>query len=846
MIIPSIDIRGGETVQLVGGRDLAIAAGSPEPWLERFAIAGEIAIVDLDAAFSTGDQGDVIAHLCERAPCRVGGGIRDYDRARRWLDAGAARIVLGTAAQPALLTRLPRDRTIAALDAIDGEIVVDGWRRRTGQHVADRLRELRPHVGGFLVTFVEREGRLGGIDADAIGPLIEAAGDARLTIAGGVTTAADVALLDQMGADAQVGMALYTGALALGDAIGAPLRSDRADGLFPTLVTDERGVALGLAYSSHASLRRAVDERRGIYHSRRRGIWVKGESSGATQELLRVDLDCDRDTLRFVVRQQGAGFCHWGTATCWGDGSGVAALETTLRRRREIPEMGSYTQRLWDDPALLASKLVEEARELAEAVDPGHVVREAADVTYFTGVALRRAGASFADVDRELDRRALRVARRPGDAKPATVERSSSDVPFTGLRRVLPGTLPARIASAVDPATAARAAGIVDAVRHGGDAALAGFARELDGWADGGSLVFGADALAAALAELDPAVRELLERVAGRIRDFAVAQRDTIAELETTVTGGRAGHQIIPVSRAGCYAPAGRFPLPSSLLMGVVTARAAGVPQVWVATPAPSPLMLATAAIAGATGVIAAGGAHAIAALAYGTETIEACDVIVGPGSKWVTAAKRYVAGDVAIDFLAGPSELLVVADASAAVEAVAADLLAQAEHDADALPILVTASSDVSDAVDASLIRQLADLPASSPAHESLRAGYAVLCTTEAEIISTIDAIAPEHLQLSVASPDALAARCDHAGAMFLGNRSAEVFGDYGAGPNHVLPTGGASRHTGGLSVMHFLRLRTWLTLDQPELLAQDTAVLARLEGLEAHARAAEVRRPA
>ncbi len=845
MIIPSIDIRGGETVQLVGGRDLAIAAGSPDPWLERFALAGEIAIVDLDGAFSTGDQQEVIAGLCERASCRVGGGIRDYDRARRWLDAGAARIVLGTAAEPALLSKLPRDRTIAALDAIDGEIVVDGWRRRTGRGVVERLRELRPHVGGFLVTFVEREGRLGGIDADAIRPLVEAAGDARLTIAGGVTTAGDVALLDQMGADAQVGMALYTGALTLGDAIGAPLRSDRADGLFPTVVTDERGVALGLAYSSHASLRRAVDERRGVYHSRRRGLWVKGESSGATQELLRVDLDCDRDTLRFVVRQHGTGFCHRDTATCWGNGRGVAALESTLRQRRGAPEPGSYTQRLWDDPDLLASKLVEEARELAEAVDPEHVVREAADVTYFTGVALRRAGASFADVDRELDRRALRVARRPGNAKPETATEPSGGLSFTGLRRVGPGNLPTRIASAVDPATSARATAIVDAVRLGGDAALAGFARELDGWTGGNSLVIGADALAAALTDLDPAVRELLDRVAGRIREFAVAQRGTIAELDTAVTGGRAGHQIIPVSRAGCYAPAGRFPLPSSLLMGVVTARAAGVSEVWVATPAPSPLMLATAAIAGATGVIAAGGAHAIAALAYGTETIAACDVIVGPGSKWVTAAKRCVAGDVAIDFLAGPSELLVVADASAAVDAVAADLLAQAEHDADALPILIGTTSDVLDAVDAALVRQLAELPALSPAHQSLHGGFAVLCATEQEIIATIDAIAPEHLQLSVEMPGALAARCTNAGAMFLGNQSAEVFGDYGAGPNHILPTGRAARHTGGLSVMHFLRMRTWLALDQPERLALDTAMLARLEGLEAHARAAEMRRP-
>ncbi len=844
MIIPSIDIRGGETVQLVGGRDLAIAAGSPEPWLDRFALAGEIAIVDLDGAFSTGDQADVIERLCDRAPCRVGGGIRDYERARRWLDAGATRIVLGTAAEPALLAKLPRDRTIAALDAIDGEIVIDGWRQRTGKTVGDRIKELRPHVGGFLVTFVEREGRLGGIDAAAVKPLIEAAGNARVTIAGGVTTADDVAILDAMGADAQVGMALYTGALALGDAIGAPLRSDRADGLFPTVVTDERGVALGLAYSSHASLRRAVDERRGIYHSRRRGVWVKGETSGATQELLRVDLDCDRDALRFVVRQHGDGFCHRDTATCWGESNGVTALESTLRDRWTTSEPGSYTQRLWDDPALLASKLAEEARELSEAEDPRHVIREAADVTYFTGVALRRAGASFADVDRELDRRALRLGRRPGNAKTEPLVERTARPPFTGLKRVGPHNLPDRIANAVDPDTATRAAEIVDAVRRGGDAALAGFARDFDGRPVGSTLVFGADALEEARAQLDPVVRELLERVAGRIRAFANAQRGAIANLDTPIRGGRAGHELLPVARAGCYAPAGRFPLPSSLLMGVVTARAAGVAEVWVATPSPSPLMLASAAVAGATGLIAVGGAHAIAALAYGTESIAPCDVIVGPGSKWVTAAKRCVAGDVAIDFLAGPSELVVVADHTASITAIAADLLAQAEHDVDALPIAIAASADVLDEIDAALVRQLADLPSTSPAHESLRAGYAVLCGSDAEIADAVNAIAPEHLQLSVDRPAILSGLCTHAGAVFMGHRSAEVFGDYGAGPNHVLPTGRAARHTGGLSVMNFLRIRTWLELDEPELLAPDTALLARLEGLEAHARAAEAPR--
>src|SRR5205823_13620123 len=176
----------------------------------------------------------------------------------------------------------------------------------TGRTVAERIAELRPFVGGFLITSIEREGRMGGIDRDRAAELVRLAGNARVTIAGGVTAPDDVAYLDKIGADAQVGMALYSGRLNLGDTIAAPLVSDRPDGLWPTVVIDEQGVALGLAWSNLESLREAVRSRRGVYHSRARGLWIKGETSGATQELLRVDLDCDRDCLRFTVRQAGA------------------------------------------------------------------------------------------------------------------------------------------------------------------------------------------------------------------------------------------------------------------------------------------------------------------------------------------------------------------------------------------------------------------------------------------------------------------------------------------------------------------------------------------------------------
>ncbi len=417
MIVPSIDLMDGQTVQLVGGKTKVLEAGDPRPIAEKFRLAGEIAVIDLDAALSRGSNAALIKGLLPHARCRVGGGIRSVQAAMDWLDAGAVSVILGTMAKPEILRELPRERVIAALDAVDGQVVVEGWTQGTGATITDRMRELREHVSGFLVTFVEREGRLGGTNLDAVAALVEAAGGARVTIAGGVTTPEDVAAIDRLGADAQVGMALYTGRMDLGDAIAAPLVSDRPDGLFPTVVCDEHGTALGLAYSNAESLREAVRLQRGVYHSRKRGLWIKGESSGATQQLLAIDLDCDRDALRFTVRQTPPGFCHKDTWTCWGGDRGITDLSRKLAERLAEAPAGSYTRRLLEDPALLRSKLVEEANELAEATEADHVAAEVADVMYFALVAMVRAGVPLSQVEAHLDARALKVRRRPGNAK---------------------------------------------------------------------------------------------------------------------------------------------------------------------------------------------------------------------------------------------------------------------------------------------------------------------------------------------------------------------------------------------------------------------------------------------
>lgn len=413
------------------------------------------------------------------------------------------------------------------------------------------------------------------------------------------------------------------------------------------------------------------------------------------------------------------------------------------------------------------------------------------------------------------------------------------------LRRVPPDRVDALRPGPVDAATLAEAAAIVGAVREEGWPAVERYARRFAERPVDGRWLLPRRRLVDALEALPWDQRALLERTAARIRSFAEAQRRALTDVDVPIPGGRAGHRVIPVDRAGCYAPGGRHPLPSSVLMTAVTARTAGVAEVWVASPNPVPLTLAAAAVGGADGLLAAGGAHAVAALAFGAGELPSCDVVAGPGNRWVTAAKQLVAGNVGIDMLAGPSELVVLADGSADPVLAAADLLAQAEHDPDAVPILVSTSEAFLEAVDVELEVQLTGLSTARTAHAALSGnGFAVPCPGLDTAIAVCERLAPEHLQVVTRDPRAVARRIGRYGAVFLGPGSAEVLGDYGAGPNHTLPTGGAARYTGGLSVLHFLAVRTWLELDDPAKLAADAAALARCEGLEAHVRAAELRR--
>lgn len=411
------------------------------------------------------------------------------------------------------------------------------------------------------------------------------------------------------------------------------------------------------------------------------------------------------------------------------------------------------------------------------------------------------------------------------------------------LRRKTPADVTAVRRAPVDRETLTAAAALLDELRAGGDEAVVRLAIRFGDRRPGEPIVHDRRALAEAHAALPAEARAVLARTADRIAAFARQQRAALGSASLALPGGAAGHDLVPVERVGCYAPGGRFPLPSSVLMTAVTARVAGAARVWVASPRPALATLAAAHLAGADGLLALGGVQAIHALAHGFGPAAPADVLAGPGNRWVTAAKQLLAGTVGIDMLAGPSELVVLADADADPALVAADLLAQAEHDDDALPILVTTHAPLIPAVERALADQLADLDSAATARAALAHGYAIATADLDEAIAVVEALAPEHLAVMLADPAAVARRVRHAGALFLGSLAAEALGDYGAGPNHVLPTGGTARFTGGLSVLTFLRMRTWLRLDDARAAAgliADAAALARIEGLEAHARSA------
>lgn len=385
---------------------------------------------------------------------------------------------------------------------------------------------------------------------------------------------------------------------------------------------------------------------------------------------------------------------------------------------------------------------------------------------------------------------------------------------------------------------------VLDAVRRRGDAALVRYARRWDGFTGrtARELAVPPRAIARAAAAVSPQFRAAVREAAENIRAFCRLQMPR--EWTRTVRPGvRLGQLVRPLSSVGCYIPAGLHPLPSTLLMTAIPAQVAGVERIAVTTPRPVPEILAVAHELGIREIYAAGGSQAIAALAYGTRTIAPVSKIVGPGNAYVAAAKRLISRDTPIDFVAGPTEVLIIAQGDSNPSWLAADLLAQAEHDEDASAILLTTSARLAKAVARALAPQLAALPEGNPAAASLANNGAIIVVRSlAEAASLANEFAPEHLVVPAKLP---LDRVRNAGSVFVGPYSPEAAGDYASGPNHVLPTGGMARFRGGLSVLDFLKIVSVQQLDRRGLrkLAPSVTSLARGEGLEAHARSVEIR---
>ncbi|KAK0260187.1 trifunctional histidinol dehydrogenase [Friedmanniomyces endolithicus] len=631
----------------------------------------------------------------------------------------------------------------------------------------------------------------------------------------------------------------------------AKTKSDRADGLFTTLVTDERGIALGLIYSNEESVAESLRSGRGVYWSRKRGLWRKGDTSGDWQELVRIETDCDDDCLRFVVRQQGSGFCHLLTATCFGEYRGLSKLQKTLQSRKRSAPEGSYTARLFNDSKMLNAKIMEEASELCEASSKEEIAAEAADVLYFALTKATAAGVTLEDIERNLDGKSVKVKRRKGDAKGPFAEKfgvvtngTSSHTNGASTTNGAPTKDEVREAES-QPKSKADAAGlngdgriqmrryvtkdeapetirealkrpsqrstdkimaivrpIINDVREQGDKALLSYTHKFEKATSLTSPVLKAP-FPESLMQLPPETIEAIDISFENIRKFHAAQREEKPLEVETMPGVVCSRFVRPIERVGLYVPGGTAVLPSTALMLGVPAMVAGCKTIVLASPPRAdgkltPEIVYVAHKVGAESIVLAGGAQAVAAMAHGTESVSKVDKILGPGNQFVTAAKMLVSNDttaqVSIDMPAGPSEVLVIADKTALPAFVASDLLSQAEHgvDSQVVCIAVDLTEQQVRAIEDELHAQATALPRVDMVRGAISHSVMLVTRTLDEALELSNAYAPEHLILQVADSIAVRERIMNAGSVFCGPWTPESVGDYSAGVNHSLPTYG------------------------------------------------------
>lgn len=662
--------------------------------------------------------------------------------------------------------------------------------------------------------------------------------------------------------------------------------TDRPDGLFATIVIDHlTEQSLGLVYSSPESVAVSLARRRGVYQSRKRGLWFKGESSGAVQKLKKIEWDCDSDCLKFVVSQEGAGFCHLNTQTCFGVYNGIPALEKTLQSRIVDAPVGSYTARLFKDRKLLTAKIMEEAEELCEAKTAKEVSWEAADLIYFASVKLIQEGVSWKQVQRNLDLKARKISRRKGDAKPKWIAKESeksekvekanpitneqtsdlihmsvidatneSDKVEAALKR--PAQRTSEILKLVQP--------IVERVRNEGDKALLELTEKFD------KVKLDSPVIEAPfdekLLQLPNEVKAAIDLSIANVEKFHSAQlakpnggtggENTYTLRVETSPGVVCSRFSRPIESVGLYVPGGTAVLPSTALMLGVPAKVAGCKNIILASPprpdgTVTPEIVYVASKIGASKIVLAGGAQAVAALSYGTASVPKVDKILGPGNQFVTAAKMYVQNDtsalVSIDMPAGPSEVLVIADSKANPRFVASDLLSQAEHGVDSQVILVAAglSDKEIDAIQDELHTQAMALPRTDIIRKSIGHSTILRTDTVENAIKLSNRYAPEHLILQVENASSYVPLVDHAGSVFVGAWSPESCGDYSSGTNHTLPTYGYARMYSGVNTQTFQKHLTSQELTKEGLKNIGNAVmtLAATEGLDAHRMAVKVR---
>ncbi|KAJ3020518.1 UNVERIFIED_CONTAM: trifunctional histidinol dehydrogenase [Siphonaria sp. JEL0065] len=678
--------------------------------------------------------------------------------------------------------------------------------------------------------------------------------------------------------------------LNVGKAFTLSLVTDRPDTLYATAIVDEFGVCLGLAYSSQESLTHTLTTGQGAYQSRSRGgLWVKGLTSGATQQVYRVDRDCDKDTVRFVVHQSDPGFCHLSTRTCFGADTGITALEATLQSRKKTAPPKSYTSRLFNDTALLHAKIKEEAQELCDAEMPDDVAWEAADLIYFALVKVVASGIGLKEVEAHLEKRANKVSRRAGDAKQGDLEREKKV-----LEQKNAAAAAAAAAKPVAPTVAApvdeklaiqlkvhkiqdlsttekedllkrpilnlaeissRVGPIIKNVEENGDVALIELTAKFDRVALT-STVVKAPFPASMMAEVEPRVKKAIDQAFANIEKFHAAQVNDKTLTVETMPGVVCSRFSRPIERVGLYVPGGTAILPSTTMMLGVPAMVAGCGEIVVASPprkdgTPVPEVVYVADKIGASTIVLAGGAQAIAAMAYGTASVPKVDKIVGPGNQYVTAAKMALQNDtkamISIDMPAGPSELLVICDNESNPAYVVSDLLSQAEHGVDSQVILVAIAPtpEFLASIQKELHTQGEALPRNDIVRVSISKSYILTVSSRQEALQFSNKYAPEHLILQIREPESVVSEIVNAGSVFVGPWSPESLGDYASGTNHTLPTYGYARMYSGVNTDTFLKHITSqsVTREGLDLLGDTVTTLAEVEGLEAHRNAVAIR---